>query len=733
MSFFAELKRRNVFRVGVAYGIVAWLIAQIISVVQNPLHLPEWFATAVIVLLLVGFPLAIFFAWAYELTPEGIKVASSEGPAQFHTRTTGQRLNYFILGVVVLVVAFLLVDNYLLRKEPGFASTIPVSGESAANSADRMVASSVRSARQSQTLSEEKPVRRSSLILGTTQPFQNTGLDAYIALSRNGRQLAFAANTSGIPQIHHRYLDQLTARAIPGTDIGFDMFFSPDGDWLAYFIPSPPLLMKVAMVGGPPQRLAEQATLGSGGCWSTDGFIYFSSNSELYRIAAAGGTPEPVRVDDKFADWSHSRPYALPDKKHLLLTVTQGNARDGSIVLLNLQTGDTELLIRNGYNARYVASGHDKNAGHIVFMRTESLWAVPFDLAQLTAMGPEVPVINGVETLGQQGVADYAFSDDGLLVYLAGGDVQAYSGGRQLVWVDRAGKETPLALTPGNYSTARISPDGKQLALRVISQGGQDIWVYDLARGTLSRRTFSDGATVPLWTPDGKHIVFTFAPNYRGLAWISADGTGQPESLLEARRYLFPTSFTPDGAELIYNEAFTGPFNVYTLTIDGERTEKPLLATQYNIQQAVLSPDGRWIAYSSDETGFPEIYVRPFPDVEQGKWQVSTEGGQEPYWRADGKELFYRKAGAPVSIMAVAIESEPRFQAGLPTVLFSGDYIIDFVPSITYDVTADGKRFLMVKAAEAAGDNSDLVSRITTLVAVENWFDELNRLSPHSQ
>ena len=720
-SFLSELKRRNVFRVGVAYAIVAWLIMQVADTFFPALHLPDWTVTLIAVLLIIGFLLAIFLAWVYELTPEGIKVTTTEGPAQYHTRATGQRLNYFIMGVLALAVAFILIDNYVLDDETGTSTVASVSGNTSAIST-----AATESASLPPSVTTDTHVIRTSLNLGETHPYANSGIRGYVALSRDGRQLIYAVNSADGSQLYHRAMNQLTARPLPGTSNGFDMFFSPDGEWVGYFTPAPSGIRKIALVGGQPQELTDQGTLGNGAYWSSDGYIYFSSAEKLHRIPANGGTPEPVNIKSELSNWSHSRPYGLPDEKYLLLTVSQsqGNERDGNIALLNLETGESEILVNSAYNARYVPTGH------IVFIRSATLWAVPFDISQLKINGTEVPVVNGIETTGNSGITPYAASDEGLLVYLPGEDItDTGSGNRFLVWVDRGGNETRINLRPGMYSMPRLSPDESQFALRKEDRGGVDLWTYDLKRGTLSRTTFNGNTTYPLWTLDSERLVHSFTIDYQGLSWVRADGTGQPEKLLDEPRLLVSTSFTPDGSHLIYNEYTTGDTDIYSMSMNEDRIEQPLLVTEFAESLAAISPNGRWIAYQANETGREEIYVRPFPDVGGGKWQISTEGGFEPYWRGDGKELFYRRGTNPVTIMAVPVKTDSHFQAEIPVTLFSGDYLTFTYTRLSYGVTADGQRFYMLKRSmEESSDN--ILSQLTSLVVVENWFEELKRLAP---
>jgi serine/threonine-protein kinase len=309
-------------------------------------------------------------------------------------------------------------------------------------------------------------------------------------------------------------------------------------------------------------------------------------------------------------------------------------------------------------------------------------------------------------------VADYAISDNGTLIYLPGSSLN-----RTLVWVDRKGQEEPLAAEPQNYGTPRISPDGSRLAITVAESGGSDVWIYDLEGEIPTRLTFDPAVDqFPVWTPDGQRIVFDSgrAGAFHNLFWKAADGTGQVERLTTSPNNQFAYSFSPDGKRLVFGEATTTDLQV--LSMEGERTSQPLFQSQFTEYQGMISADGHWIAYESDESGRFEVYVRPFPNVEEGKWQISSDGGTEPVWAPRGQELFYRNGGA---MMVVGIKTEPNFTAGSPEVLFTGRYTTSVLVT-NYDISPDGQRFLMIKEGEGSAQ----------INVVLNWFEELKRLVP---
>jgi len=295
------------------------------------------------------------------------------------------------------------------------------------------------------------------------------------------------------------------------------------------------------------------------------------------------------------------------------------------------------------------------------------------------------------------------------------------------VWVTREGQQETLSLEPAPYFDPRLSPDEQTVAVTVLDDvGGRDVSILDLESGSRSRFTFDGLSQRPHWTPNGQRIIFHSQAAGRppGLFWKTSDGSGQIEQLSELSGPGVSDSFTPDGSASVFSR-FEQDWDVYLLPLEGERAPQPLIASEHNEYAASISPNGRYIAYTSDALGPEQVFVRPFPNVEGGPWLVSSDGGSDAVWRSDGRELFYRIGG---TVMAVSIDAESTFSSGTPRALFTGNYVYDSGAARNYAVSADGERFLMIQLASQVGD----YSQQTTLAVIENWFEELNRLAPSS-
>jgi WD40-like Beta Propeller Repeat len=435
------------------------------------------------------------------------------------------------------------------------------------------------------------------------------------------------------------------------------------------------------------------------------------------RVSAAGGTPEVLtRPNAANNELDHIFPEILPGGRAVLFTITSrgsgGAIESAQIAALDLTTGQQRVLLAGGSSAHYVPPGY------LVYGIAGTLRAIPFDPNSLEVRGNPVPVIPRVVTRGN-GAANFSLASDGTLVYLAGDPL--VSAARTLVWVDRHGREEAIPAPARSYTYARLSPDGTRLAVDIRDQEN-DIWIWRLSQGPLTRLTFDPGINRGgIWSPDGKRVAFSAdRDGSENIYWQAADGTGTAERLTQGPGVQFPNSFTPDG-RLVYSEPNAPPFDLAVVNVNGDRKADLLLHEQYNEGNAAVSPDGQWLAYESNESGQNEIYVRPFPKVDDGRWQVSTGGGTRPGWARSGRELFYWQG--PGKIFSVSVQPGTNFVYGPAKVVVDGRYLAP-QNGRPYDVSLDGERFVMIKNA------APISSSPTELVIVLNWLQELQQKVP---
>jgi Tol biopolymer transport system component/predicted Ser/Thr protein kinase len=567
-----------------------------------------------------------------------------------------------------------------------------------------------------------QPVTRTVINLPPGQ--QLAGLDngPAVALSPDGTHLAYVARQGGAQQLYLRAMDSLEARPIPGTEGAVNPFFSPDGQWLGFFAGG--TLKKVPVSGGAALTLGDAATTTPrGASWGSHGMIAFapSTVSVVQQVPDAGGAPQPLTRPEK-GESSHRWPEFLLGGKAVLFAAspTSGNWINAQVAVQSVGTGERRNLIQGGTNPRYAPSGH------LIYAQGGNLMAMPFDPQRLTATSAAVPMVEGVLQSPSSGAAQYGFSATGSLVYVPGG-VQANQ--LRLVWISRNGAEQPLAVPAHAYLNPRLSPDGRRVAVGITESESQ-IWLYDLSRETLARLTFEGNSNqYPSWTPDGKRIAFQ--SNKEGplnLFWQMADGSGGRERLTTSEYTQTASSWSPDGQLLAFHEINpTTQRDIWVMRMgdpspgSGQvRKAQPFLQTRFDEASPRFSPDGRWLAYISNESGRNEIYVQPYPGP-GGKWQISAEGGTEPVWNPNGRELFYRSGD---KMMAVEITTQPSFSAGKPRMLFEGQYQPTPATAANYDVSPDGQRFLMLKPSEQAQ------AAQTQINVVLNWFEELKRRVP---
>ncbi|MBA3298096.1 MAG: serine/threonine-protein kinase [Acidobacteria bacterium] len=533
-------------------------------------------------------------------------------------------------------------------------------------------------------------------------------------ISPDGSQIAYLASSPGSGvRVFIRRLDQVDATVVPGSEDARAPFFSHNGEWLAYLQNND--LKKVSTRGGSAEIVCSQCANGfRGGTWLEDGTIVYSSvggTGGLRKISPGQTGTEPVTsVDTTRNERGHVLPHALPGGKGVLFgSLTLGT--DGwSIAVADLATGQVRTLVKGGSQGRYL------DTGHIVFSAGTTLRAVPFDAARLEVTGSAVSVLEPV-TYKFSGASDFAVSRGGALIYGAGSEVRS---AHVVSLVDRSGKKERLAIPSGNHFMTRFSPSGRHIA--IDTRGADvDIWVWDLPRQHLRRLTFDPRPDqYPVWRPDGAEI-FMVGLRADGF-WLFRqpfDGSGSQRAIGLMKRALLSTDISRDGKMLLAHLPADAPDmkrGLYTVSIDDGKPSS-IVGTASGAVNGDFSPDDRWIAYQSSETGRAEVYVHPFPDLTGGRWQVSAAGGTHPLWSPDGRELFFR--GLDRRLMVVPLETQRGFVPGNPVAL--PVEVFAPAPGRPYDISPDGKRFVIIEEADQA-------PQATQLTVVLNWIEDLKRL-----
>jgi len=555
------------------------------------------------------------------------------------------------------------------------------------------------------------PIVRVSIAFPETERLRTTSTRRF-AIAPDGSRIVYVGPDSVGTRLWVRELNSLNARPLPGTSNALAPFFSLDGQSVGFFTGSPGDLRVVPVAGGPAITVVRDSAYPFGGDWGDDGRLYFvNANTRIGRVPATGGAIETVSVlDSAQGQTEHDWPQLLPGGKAALIQIWRSSIGDAVVGILDLATGRATPLIEGAYG-RYLPSGH------IVYATfSGALLAVPFDVRRLAVAGAPSAITEGVQIDASSGAAQFAVSGTGTLLYMPGGG----TGSEQVVWVDRAGRVTPVdSGWRGNFGAAVLSPDGARLALSVVSGDGEQIWVKQLPAGPLTRLTFGSTTNVrPVWTPDGRRIVFTSSrTGGRRNAWVQRfDGSADAESLVAHPRQVDEVTWTPDGRTLVFRTGSGGSRtrDLYALTPGIDTAPRVLVTGAFDEFGADVSPDGRWFAYVSNESGRNEVWVRRLDDPGAGRTQVSVDGGEEPRWAHSGRELFFRTRRGEVLVADVTAGA--AFAARPPRVLFSLPNMATDPNHRAYDVTRDDRRFVMVNRA---------VNEISELVLVLNWFGEL--------
>ena len=529
---------------------------------------------------------------------------------------------------------------------------------------------------------------------------QLAGLDfPSLAISPDGSTLAFVASRGSQTQLFVRAMSGLESKPLPGTINAVAPFFSPDGRWLGFFAGGE--LKKVALSGGAPVTLCE-APVGLGGSWNHDDVILFAATtgSGISQVSAFGGRPQRTStLDVAKGEFSHRWPEWLPGAKTILYTVgTVGSWNDAQIVAQSLATGERSVVVQGGSNPRYLASGH------LLYVRNGVIMSVPFDANRAAVTGTAVPILEGV-LQSSDGAAQFSISPVGHAAYVEG----AFGAEeRRLVMVGRDGVVTPLSAPPHPYQWPRVSPDGQKI-LVTIEGSPPDLWLYDLRSSAITQLTFDAGANFPAWTPDGQRVLFTSARNGPPNLFVTALTQPAPaERVASSDHMQIAGSWSADGGTLAFVERRpTTGRDILLVSPRDSRPPRPWLASPHEESAPRLSPDGRWLAYVSNQSGHDEVYVSPVASAAQA-YPISSGGGAEPVWSATAQELFYR---SPDGLMTAAL-SGTATRAPRTRLLFKGEFVGGTVDSSNYDAMPDGQRFIMIQRQSHAP---------TTLHVLMNW------------
>jgi len=567
----------------------------------------------------------------------------------------------------------------------------------------------------------DRPLARLDVDLGAdvSLPAPTAG-GTSVAISPDGTRLVYASGTPA--KLFTRRLDQPKATELPGTQGASGPFFSPDGQWVGFQASGK--LNKVSVEGGAVVPLGDiSLTTFAGGSWGEDGSIIASDvlRKGLLRIPAAGGPPEIVAPLGN-GEIALNHPQMLPGGKAILFSAAKVVDVDAfTIEVLTLADRHRKILARGGQSPRYLPTS--SGVGHLVYVNKATLFAIPFDLDKLETRGTAVPVLDDVAYQSGTGTGQFDVSRSGTVVYRRAS--VGTSAIATLQWVDPSGKKEPLLAKPGAYRYPSLSPDGKRVAV-VFAEGAPDVWVYDPQRDRSARVTFGGLNTFPKWSPDGQSVVFASVGN--GILQTRADGGSEPHALMRSKTLQFPGSFTPDGKRLAYVEA-AGNLQIWTLPLENQGGQwkagkaEPWLKSSFDETNPVFSPDGRWLAYQSNESGKIEVYVRAFASSSSGpggKWMISNRGGVTPRWSRSGHELVYQ-SGDQVMAARYAVQGD-TFVAETPRVWIAK------LGGTLFDVSPDGRR-VAVLTPVASGDASKQEHEVVLLL---NFFDELRRRVPVS-
>ena len=731
-QFWLKIKHGNTAKVAAAYAAVSWVLLQAQEAILPTIGAPVWVAQTILFLMLVGFPIACVIAWASDAN-SNIELTMSQPESASLTAFTlskdqGKKSLWLGLPIILLIALFAFyISPYVFDFEP------------------RPQPTELAIARSAAMAEAQSP--RFELNIGDTGTSE-WGLSTEISISPNGQYVAFTKNGNGAGEVFLRdLLRNGSTRKLTdyrwATDVHGVLNFSENGEWITYFDSG--ILKRVRTAGGAPQNITS-TTLGrtSGYHVLNDSVIFTGVDDFLEQLDLKSGERSLIEGFDQLdTSLIYRWPQQLPDGKTIMVSATSVSNSESVILLFDKKTFQATELISNAVNARFV-----ERTGHIVFVRDSALWAVPFDLdAQLT-VGLETKMVDRLETNGILGSAAYAFSDQGRLVYLEGGDVSVASTELKLDVVTREGAVISTLDTKGRLGQLDLSPDGSKLSFTRYENAESDIWVYDLDQSISGRRTFDGNSVRARWSDSSKIFFSSFseASGHNAIWTVAADGSSAPALFMEntdsfsSAPTLIMSVSTAVGKLFYYWGANLGQGSHWSIDLS-EAEEKTVAEVEItpNVEDVwwsrlQVSPNGKWVVYVSNESGSNQVYVRPYPEISEGKFQLSALDAVSPIWSKDGKEIFFRSGNKFFSAKYEEVFTESRAFIDFeePELLFEHRIVENHLTFPAYVYNASSETFIILSTA----DNGDSVFQEdsylgqTTLTVIENWFSELESLSP---
>ena len=741
-SFWDKIKNSNVVKVATAYGVVCWILLQVQDAVLPTIGAPIWVAQIILFIILIGFPIAVLIAWASEINTNSLSMQTNDS---LHTSNKGRQRNYIYIGIL----SFIIIALFAFYSSPfifDYDPKRPYSNNKAQDSSNIA-----------------KIAYNFDLNLKQSSP-NEWGLSTEIAISNNGRYVAFTINNDSSSDIFLRDLG--TADTLIhltnyswGTDVHGVLEFTEDDEWVSYFDSG--ILKKVRITGGSPQTILE-TNLGrtSGYDVKEKKVLYTGPGDLLWTKDFKSGEESMVYNFDKLPGRVYRWPEYLPDNINIIVSSSSLVAAndDSDILIYNSQSGDYKTLISNAYNARYISS-----TGKIIFVRDSSLWSVNFDENKLITSGEEKQHIQNIQTNGILGSAAYSVSNNGRLIYLKGSDVAVASSNLTMKVLSVNGEILETLPMEGRFGQVSFSPNGDYLSYTNYDGPNADVWVYDFNNNISGRRTFNGKSNRSRWHPDGKKLIY--ANNFTignasvaadqnpdsvitsSIRIVSSDGAGINQEIYsddsKFRNYLLQ-SVSPNGKEIFFSTSSatgTGVNNeIYSLSFSDEKYTDPKtkelvlspLANQTWWSKASLSDDNKWLTYVSNESGVNQIYIRPYPKINEGKWQVSSAEGYSPIWDRDKNEIYFHTGEKFYKVKYDIIQTPNGefFNLNQPEYLFDQNIVFNHLTFPAWDYDQNNKRFVVISAPETElsdiyGNSIDIYNKEITLTIVENWFSGL--------